>query len=759
MGKGGPTGIATTTGSPDSNATTAPVLAGIGAFFPRDWRGLVGDIVAGITVSIVLIGNIIGFSALMAPPGAGNVATVLWVLLIGSCLSGIVIALMTSLPPIAAGLDTPTGAVFVLLGAAVGAQVAAAGGSGSAVTHSVLLIFWVASIISGLLLLGLGAIRWGYMFRFVPYCVVGGFLAATGWLLIAGAIRMTSGRALDLAGLQSSWRTPDILMLAGALVLLVVLLQLRKWIKSPFVTSLFLVLLCIVANAVLWQQGLWTSNSGWYIPSIGALPYWSPLAVWNQNGLSSGILLQTAPEIFAASAVALLSLVTKTSSIEVMRSTSADLDREFIAHGAGALAAGAAGGISGAVQVGSSRLLQDGGGQTRFSGVVTALIFGAVALFSFDLPSFVPKFVVGGLVLYLGYGFLIDAFKRPFLQKSWADLILILVIAIICVQFGYVVGVLAGCVAACLVFAYSYARVSAIKRHTTRAGFSSNVDRSLEAAQFLRGRGEAIQIYWLTGYVFFGTSDRIFQMVKADVEKCADGVVRYVLIDFAAVTGADSSAVLSLVKLRNYFDKKGIVLVCSSLVPSARFALEKDGFFGPKSPHRSFNDRNAALEWCEEELLKERAQVEEMVEDKIPVWLASQLGNWMRPDFLLSYLERRFLRPSSVLYRQGDPADSIDFIAQGNLAIEIDDGSGKRLRVRRLATHSIVGEMGFFRQQSRSATVVADGPAVIFTLDRKNFERMLADDPKLAASFYEFVIHVLADRLEFANREITILAR
>jgi MFS superfamily sulfate permease-like transporter len=38
-----------------------------------------------------------------------------------------------------------------------------------------MLIFTVATVMSGALLYGLGVCRWGSYFRFVPYPVIGGF--------------------------------------------------------------------------------------------------------------------------------------------------------------------------------------------------------------------------------------------------------------------------------------------------------------------------------------------------------------------------------------------------------------------------------------------------------------------------------------------------------------------------------------------------------------------------------------------------------
>lgn len=65
--------------------------------------------------------------------------------------------------------------------------------------------------------------------------------------------------------------------------------------------------------------------------------------------------------------------------------------------------------------------------------------------------------------------------------------------------------------------------------------------------------------------------------------------------------------------------------------------------------------------------------------------------------------------------------------------------------------------MGFFRRSSRSATVSSDGPAVLFAMTRANLERMRRDQPDLAGAFTDFIIRVIADRLDATNREIAAL--
>ena len=71
---------------------------------------------------------------------------------------------------------------------------------------------------------------------------------------------------------------------------------------------------------------------------------------------------------------------------------------------------------------------------------------------------------------------------------------------------------------------------------------------------------------------------------------------------------------------------------------------------------------------------------------------------------------------AQVIYNQGDPSDTLDLVAVGRLNIEVAGADGLRLGVRRVMTNTVVGEMGFFRQSARSASVVSDVMTLAATL-------------------------------------------
>ena len=60
----------------------------------------------------------------------------------------------------------------------------------------------VVTVLCGVVFLVLGTFRLGNLVRFVPYPVVGGFLAGTGWLLFKGGIYVASGVELHFRTIE-----------------------------------------------------------------------------------------------------------------------------------------------------------------------------------------------------------------------------------------------------------------------------------------------------------------------------------------------------------------------------------------------------------------------------------------------------------------------------------------------------------------------------------------------------------------------------
>ena len=69
----------------------------------------------------------------------------------------------------------------------------------------------VVTALCGITFLLLGTFKLGNLVRFIPYPVVGGFLAGTGWLLLKGGIGVAAGTQVTFRHIWTHHRFPDLL--------------------------------------------------------------------------------------------------------------------------------------------------------------------------------------------------------------------------------------------------------------------------------------------------------------------------------------------------------------------------------------------------------------------------------------------------------------------------------------------------------------------------------------------------------------------
>lgn len=757
-----------------------------------------GEVLAGVVSALVTIAYCISFSALIfqgvLQPG---MALGLWALLAGSAVIGVVVALTTSLPPADAGPDTPAVAVMSVLAATIAATLSARGLAPDLIVLHVLVGLSLATALTGIVLFVVGRFQLGQLVRFVPFPVVGGFLAASGWLMMAGGVEVATGQALSWAALSAQLDGEALLRLALGLVFAFAVFMARRRWDSVFVLPIAFFSAVMVLASVLWVSGLMHRESGWFIAGAAEPEAWRPLTTMFDAQLDWVAILGAGAEIGAVAGVTLLALLLDVSSLEVARAKVADLDREFRFNGLANLAVAPLGGLSGNLSMQSSRLLLETGARSRAAGVVAALSIGLVLATGVDLAGLVPAPLLGGLLIYLGGLIMREALFDSPAQRTWTEFGLALLIMTAIIQFGYLVGVVLGFIGACLMFAFSYSRIGVVRRHLTRAQFSSNVERSPEAVRLLRANGQQIHVFWLTGFIFFGSSNGVFEQVRRTVERqkraglpnetpvaspsahvvstpdaplpartrdapSADLAqaqqVRFIVLDFSGVSGFDSSAVLSLVKLRNYADDHAITLHYAGMSVTMLVALEHAGLFGANVAHQAFPTRNDALEWCEEALLQALPRERDVASDEgVERWLAREMGDEALAQVAAGYFQRREITGAEVLYAQGSPSDTLDLIMAGSIAVSVVDDAGRPFRIRRMFGQTVVGEMGFFRYLPRAATVSSEGDAVIYSLSRSHYERLLSEQPEAGVAFLHFIIRALSDRVEFANQEIAAL--
>jgi SulP family sulfate permease len=449
-----------------------------------------------------------------------------------------------------------------------------------------------------------------------------------------------------------------------------------------------------------------------------------------------------------------ITLLLNTTGIEIATRTEANIDRDLRALGFANIVTAALGGIVSCTSISRSVLVRLAGATTRICGLTVAAICAALLLIGPGILGGVPKYVLGGVLFFLGSGLLYQWLIRSSRQLALPEYLSLISITFLIVYWGFIAGVLIGIVIGCATFALSVGRVNAIKFSFDGSEFRSSLDRGPDELSLLTAYGREIQGMALQSYLFFGSTNRLYQHVKDLIKNYPE--CRFLIFDFRHVTGIDSSATHSFAQMKQAAAESGARIVLVNLAPDLERAFRTARFVADDVVVASDLDR--ALESCEREIINAH-QAKAGDARSLSAWLTEALDSSELADSLAGYCRRLEVQAGEVVARQGDAAASMHFILEGRLGIIVDLGEGRSVRVRSLGPHTTIGEMGLIARRPRSATIQAEVPSVLYELDVNAYETIKRECPSLSQALLGYVIAVMTERLSFANRLIGVLQR
>lgn len=99
-------------------------------------------------------------------------------------------------------------------------------------------------------------------------------------------------------------------------------------------------------------------------------------------------------------------------------------------------------------------------------------------------------------------------------------------------------------------------------------------------------------------------------------------------------------------------------------------------------------------------------------------------------DFVSGLYTEVTFKGGEIIFREGDPGDSLYFIAAGTVGVYREEASGQRLLVR-LHEGQCFGELALLEQDPRSATAIAEGDVTTLQVDGKKFVELYQKTPDL----------------------------
>lgn len=725
----------------------------------RLFPGIASGLIAG-ALSVVIqisIATLI-FSGDLAPHLARGIGLTLG----GAVVIGLIVTLTSSVRGVIAVPQEVTAAVLAVIAADIAAKLGRAAAPDETF-WTVAAAIGLTSVLTGLLFIALGRFKLSVFIRFVPYPVVGGFLAGTGWLLMEGAIHVMTGSPLRFASLLDLFQINVLLLWLPGVVFGILLLAVVRRVNTFAVIPYMLAAAVVVFFGILRATNTSLAAAGahgWLLGPFASGTLWSPTSTAALAGVHWPAVITRAGGVATILILGPIALLLNAAGLELSIRQDIDLDRELESAGLANLAAGLIGGPVGFHSLSLSALTHRLDNRGRLAGVVAVATCGAALAFGAEFLAVFPRPVLGGFLFFLGLAFLVEWLYDAWFKLPRTDYLVVLVILAAVGTVNFLAGIALGMAAAVVLFVVNYSRIGAVKLALSGANYRSNVDRPRSNRTVLDETGDQVLILRLQGYVFFGTAHTLLAQIRRRAEQTGMPPLRYVVMDFRLVHGLDSSAVSSFERLKQWAEAKGFRVVLTQPPAGLRRQLESAGLGeGPDGPVRFFPTLDHGVEWCEDEILIAARVPAAAAGDTLPVQLARLLPESVDVDGLMAYLEPQQLGEGDYLVRQGDPSDAMYFIESGQLTAQLESPGGGITRLRTMHSGSVVGEVSIYMGGLRTASVVADSPCTFYRLSAERLRQMEREAPDSAAALHKFLARLLAERLAGLSRSLEAALR
>lgn len=524
------------------------------------------DLVAAVTVTMLLLPQALAYSLLVGvPPQAGLYASMAPLLLYA--IFGTSTAL--SIGPIVV--------VSVMTGSAA-AKVAPPG------TPEHLGAVVALTLVTGILLVAMGALRLGFLVSFISYPVVSGVIIAT-------AVHIAATQASSLFGISSKGNNllemmTSIVSSAGkihprtsavGLVSLAFLLWAQRRLQ-PLLLRLRVgghaadllaktgpAVVIVAATAAVWALGLDKRGVG----ILGTIPRGLPVPVLPpvDIGLWKTILL---PALLVG-IVGYVQSITVALTLAARRRERVDPDQELIAMGAADIASAVSGGYPVAGAISRSAVGFEAGVRTPAAGAYTAAGIGLVVLFLTPLLFFLPKAALAAVIIASVLSMPdLGAIKRAHAcsrTDSAAMAATILVTWVVGIEQGLLAGV-------ALSIAFHLYETS--RPHAAVVGQIPGTAHFRNVEDFAGVTDPEILSLRVDESLYFPNTRFIEDLVNNAV--ASNPAVRHVILLFSAVNKVDASAVESLEAINRRLQAGGIKLHLSEVKGPVMDRLGRSGF-------------------------------------------------------------------------------------------------------------------------------------------------------------------------------------
>jgi sulfate permease, SulP family len=544
--------------------TLFPVL-GWGRRYTR--AALSNDAMAAIIVTIMLIPQSLAYAMLAGlPPQVG---------LYASMAPLVLYAVFGTSRTLSVG---PVAVASLMTAASIGAI--AQPGSAEYVVAALTL-----ALLSGVVLLGMGVTRLGFLANFLSHPVISGFITASGVLIAASQIKHilgvpAGGSTLPEIVTQLLRQAQNIniatagLGLGATLFLFWVRRQLKplllSWGVRPRLADIVTKAgpVAAVAASILAVVSFDLVSHG--VKIVGAIPQGlPPLTIPN---IDPGLWGRLLPAAVLISLVGFVESVSVAQTLAAKRRQRIDANQELIGLGAANIAAAFTGGYPVTGGFARSVVNFDAGAETPLAGVLTALGIGATALFLTPLFHFLPQATLAATIIVA----VLSLVDLRSLKRTWtysrSDFAAQLATIVVVLTVGVEAGIMTGMGLSLLLFLWRTSRP-----HMAVVGQVAGTEHFRNVSRHNVVESPSVLTVRVDESLYFANARFLEDRIQALV--AAKPAVRHVVLMCPAVNLIDASALESLEAIRERLQAGGMTLHLSEVKGPVMDRLRCSDFF------------------------------------------------------------------------------------------------------------------------------------------------------------------------------------
>ncbi|GHA18104.1 sodium-independent anion transporter [Devosia pacifica] len=379
-----------------------------------EWFGNIrADLLAGLVVALALIPEAIAFSIIAGvDPKVG---------LYASFSIAVLIAFVGGRPGMISAATAATAVLMVTLVRDYGLQYLLA-----------------ATVLAGLLQIGAGLLRLGYVMRFVSRSVMTGFVNALAILIFMAQLPELT---------NVTWLTYA--MVAAGLGIIYLFPRITKAVPSPLVCIVVLTAASIAFNFDLRTVG-----------DMGQLPDTLPIFLIPQIPLTLETLMIVLPYSAAIAVVGLLESLMTAQVIDDLTDTPSDKNQECVGQGIANTATGFIGGMAGCAMIGQSIINVKSGGRGRLSTFFAGAMLLFLILVLGDLVSIIPMAALVAIMIMVSIGtFSWVSLKNLFVHPRSSSIVMLATVVTVVYTHNLAIGVLVGVLLSGIFFAWKISQI------------------------------------------------------------------------------------------------------------------------------------------------------------------------------------------------------------------------------------------------------------------------------------------------------------